>query len=151
MPPYSTGARDDAVQAAYLKAFADFYAKPVNNPVSPVYGGRMVSGMDVWCWDARPFPYFPQRSDIWGDTGNWRTGHWLNGRTGGGDMRNVVSGIMSLAGLAGADVILDDLSGAIEGYVIERPMRVSDALSPLLDVLGLEVAEQGRGLRLLAS
>lgn len=34
----------------------------------------------VWNWDARPFPTFPQRSDIWGDCGNWQAGNWLNGK-----------------------------------------------------------------------
>ncbi len=82
VPPYSTGARDDRAQRAYLMAFADYYTS--HNPVSTVYGDRMLSGMDVWCWDARPYPAFPGRGDVWGDSENWRTGHWLNGRVGGG-------------------------------------------------------------------
>jgi GTA TIM-barrel-like domain/Conserved hypothetical protein 2217 (DUF2460) len=34
----------------------------------------------VWNWDARPFPTFPQRGDVWGDVGNWQAGNWLNGK-----------------------------------------------------------------------
>ncbi len=34
----------------------------------------------VWNWDARPFPTFPARSDVWGDAGNWQAGQWLNGK-----------------------------------------------------------------------
>ena len=53
-----------------------------NNPLSPVYGGRMVdaSRLYVWAWDARPYPAFPLRGDRWSDDGNWHCGHWLNGR-----------------------------------------------------------------------
>jgi hypothetical protein len=36
--------------------------------------------MFVWTWDARPFPEFPLRSDIWGDAPKWRVGHWLSGK-----------------------------------------------------------------------
>ncbi len=24
----------------------------------------------VWCWDARPYPFFPARADVWGDAAN---------------------------------------------------------------------------------
>ena len=34
----------------------------------------------AWAWDARPFPAFPARSDLWGDGPNYDRGHWLNGR-----------------------------------------------------------------------
>ncbi|WP_414636194.1 baseplate multidomain protein megatron [Asticcacaulis sp.] len=147
VPPYSSGARDDRAQRAYLEAFAHYYA--AHNPVSTVYGGPMLADMAVWAYDARPYPYFPQRSDVWGDTLNWRTGHWLNGRVGSGDARNLIADI---AGQAGVDQLdLDEVTGAIDGYVIEQPMAVADALSPVLSYLGLSVAERGEGLRLIGS
>ena len=31
----------------------------------------------AWNWDARPFPWFPELSSIWGDAANWSTGNWL--------------------------------------------------------------------------
>ena len=31
----------------------------------------------AWNWDARPFPTFPDRTDVWGDAGNWPAGNWL--------------------------------------------------------------------------
>ncbi|MBJ7320693.1 MAG: glycoside hydrolase TIM-barrel-like domain-containing protein, partial [Brevundimonas sp.] len=65
LPPGSTGARDDAVQRAALEAVLSHYAAAVNNPVSAVYGGRMLAGADAWCWDARPYPAFPARGDVW--------------------------------------------------------------------------------------
>ncbi|WP_171293149.1 baseplate megatron protein TIM-barrel domain-containing protein, partial [Acinetobacter baumannii] len=64
LPPHSSGARDDAVQRAALEAILAHYAAPENNPVSAVYGGRMLEGADAWCWDARPYPAFPARADV---------------------------------------------------------------------------------------
>ena len=34
----------------------------------------------AWCWDARPLPGFPLRTDIWTDGVDWEDGHWLNGK-----------------------------------------------------------------------
>jgi hypothetical protein len=30
----------------------------------------------VWNWDARPFPWFPELSSVWGDAGQWPYGDW---------------------------------------------------------------------------
>jgi len=147
VPPFSTGERDDRAQRACLKAFAQYYA--VHNPVSTVYGGPMLDGMAVWAYDARPYPYFPQRADVWGDTLNWRTGHWLNGRVGAGEAKNLIAGIAAQAGAYALD--LDEVTGTIDGYVIAQPMTAAEALAPVLGYLGLSVAERGEGLKLVGS
>ena len=45
------------------------WGDPANNPVSDVYGGRMVdmARAHVWAWDARPWPDFPDRLETWAD------------------------------------------------------------------------------------
>ncbi len=136
VPYYSSGERDDRVQRAYLSAFYEVYGDPANNP-------GMISDMSVWCWDARPYPWFPQRDDVWGDTLNWRTGHWLNGRVGVGEAGNLIAAIAGQAGVAEDDLDLGEVTGSIDGYVIGEPMAAGDALSPVLDYLGLELAERG--------
>jgi hypothetical protein len=141
LPPFSTGARDDRMQRRALEAILAHFAAPVNNPVSPVYGGRMLEAADAWCWDARPWPAFPGRRDVWADAGAWRTGHWLNGRLGGGT-RNLLTEILMRADLTWSDFEIADSEGEVQGYVIDRPMRVRDALEPLLGALGLAAAER---------
>ncbi|MBX9460913.1 MAG: glycoside hydrolase/phage tail family protein [Brevundimonas sp.] len=141
LPPFSTGARDDRMQRRALEAVLHHFAEPANNPVSSIYGGRMVEAADAWCWDARPWPAFPGRPEVWADAGAWRTGHWLNGRLGGGT-RNLLTEILMRAGLAEGDFEIGDCPGEIDGYVIDRPMRVRDALEPLLGALGMVAAER---------
>lgn len=34
----------------------------------------------LWAWDVRPFPYFPERLDLWSDGNQWSRGHWINGK-----------------------------------------------------------------------
>ena len=141
LPPFSTGARDDRMQRRALEAVLAHFAEPTNNPASAVYGGHMLEAADAWCWDARPWPAFPARSEIWADAGAWRTGHWLNGRLGGGT-RNLIAEILMRADLAETDFQIGDPAGEVEGYVIDRPMRVRDALEPLLAALGMVAAER---------
>ncbi|WP_442881144.1 baseplate multidomain protein megatron [Brevundimonas sp.] len=142
LPPFSTGARDDRMQRRALEAVLDHYARPENNPVSDVYGGSMLAGADAWCWDARPWPAFPGRREVWADAGAWRTGHWLNGRL-AGETRDLIAAVLERGGLAENDFHIASASGAVQGYVIDRPMRTRDALEPLLAALGLVAAEQG--------
>lgn len=141
LPPFSTGARDDRMQRRALESILTHFAEPENNPVSPVYGGRMLEAADAWCWDARPWPAFPARSEVWADAGAWRTGHWLNGRLGGGT-RNLIADLLMRAGLNETDFQIGDCDGEIDGYVVDRPMRVRDALEPLLGALGMIAAER---------
>jgi len=44
----------------------------------------------IWTWDARPYPAFPVRSDVWSDIDNYRLGHWLTGRIGGCGLAELV-------------------------------------------------------------
>src|SRR3989440_219598 len=91
LPHFSTGKRDDLIQRRMLEAALQTFdpahgATLTNNPVSSVYGGRMLepSAIHLWTWDARPYPFFPAALDVWSDGPNWETGHWLTGRLCGG-------------------------------------------------------------------
>lgn len=142
LPPGSTGARDDRMQRRALEAVLEHYAEPENNPAATLYTGRMVEAADAWCWDARPYPAFPGRSDVWADGGAWRTGHWLNGRL-SGETRDLIAAILKRGRLSEEAFEIGPVAGEVQGYVIDRPMRTRDALEPLLAGLGLVAAERG--------
>lgn len=141
LPPGSTGGRDDAVQRAALEAVLGHFGQTENNPVSAVYGGPMLQGADAWCWDARPYPAFPARGDVWADAGAWRAGHWLNGRL-AGDGRDLIAAVLARGGLAAEEMAVEGVEGAAAGYVIDRPMRTRDALEPLLAAFDAVAAER---------
>ncbi|MBI1365774.1 MAG: hypothetical protein GC153_07415 [Alphaproteobacteria bacterium] len=144
-PPYSSGARDDLAQRRALEAVHAYWRDPANNPVSSVYGGPMIDAerIHVWCWDARPFPFFPALSDVWGDAGNWERGHWLNGRAGRAPLDLLVA---ALAGAAGA-VETTGLKAMLTGYLIDRPMSPREAIDPLASIFQFDMVETGEGLR----
>lgn len=147
LPPFSSGARDEYGQRLFVEAVLDWVADPLANPVSPTYGGPMIEAASAWCWDARPFPDFPARTAVWSDGPNWPLGHWLNGRTG---IAPLAALIRALAARAGVVVDPGEASGAVVGYVVDRPMRVRDALAPLTAAFALDAVERGEGARIVA-
>jgi hypothetical protein len=104
VPYFSRGWRDDAIQRAYLEATYLFWGEAANNPLSSVYGGRMVHVPEcaAWTWDARPYPFFPALTDVWTDGANWRLGHWLTGRLGAVSLVALVRHLCLRAGLRAA-------------------------------------------------
>ena len=144
LPPFSSGGRDDLAQRCALAALVDHYADPALNPTSTVYSGAMVTAADisVWCWDARPFPDFPARSEVWADAPNWDRGHWLNGRMGSLPLADVMAAVMQRGGLAPTDYTLGAAEGLVAGYVLDRPMSLADALTPLTDAYPFDLAER---------
>ncbi|WP_417482977.1 baseplate multidomain protein megatron, partial [Maricaulis sp.] len=147
LPWSSDGSRDDLVQRRYLEALLAHWSGDVAaNPVSSVYGGPMLPPelIHVWAWDARPWPDFPARSDVWSDGANWTLGHWLNGRAGLVPVAAIIADTCMAAGLAEFDVsAVDDL---VAGYVLSRPVAARAALEPLMDVLGLDVLPRAASL-----
>ncbi|MGB3867811.1 MAG: glycoside hydrolase TIM-barrel-like domain-containing protein, partial [Xanthobacteraceae bacterium] len=135
-PYFSNGARDDLIQRRFLEAFLGafdpaFGASEARNPVSPVYGGRMidVSAIHLWTWDARPYPLFPAAEEVWSDGPNWQAGHWLTGRLGGAPLDALVAAILSDANISGIDS--SALRESCDGYVVDRPMAPRAMIDPL--------------------
>ena len=150
VPYFSNGQRDDLIQRRYcetiIAAFDPEFGADELNPVSPVYGGRMVdvSGVHLWTWDARPYPVFPAATDVWSDGPNWQTGHWLTGRLGAAPLDALVGAILGDASVA--DARTDALREGCDGYVIDRPMSPRAAIDPLALAYGFDATVAGGDL-----
>lgn len=70
---------DQNLSLLALQAFHEYWFVDGKNETTPI---NMIEPAfcSVWNWDARPFPVFPARSDVWGDAGNWQVGNWINGK-----------------------------------------------------------------------
>ena len=153
LPHYSEGRRDDVIQAAYVRAMTEFWSAPANNPARAAFGrtgaGRMIdmARAHVWCWDARPFPVFPARTDLWSDGPAWERGHWLNGRAGAVPLADVVAEICRVAGVRAFDA--EDLSGLVRGFALNGHETGRAALQPLMLAYGFDAVERDGVLRFL--
>ena len=151
LPHFSSGKRDDLIQRRYLEAalgaFDPAFGDANLNPVSPIYGGRMVApdGIHVWTWDARPYPAFPAATGTWSDAGNWEAGHWLSGRLGSTPLDGLVSTILADSGITAVDC--SALGEGPDGYVVDRPMAPRAMLDPLTLAFAFDGYEQDGLLR----
>lgn len=128
LPPFSNGERDDVFQQSALRAALSFWQ---SQPA--------VEGTYVWAWDARPFPLFPVREDIWSDGANWAFGHWLNGRAGVSELGLVVRDICQRGGVV---VNANEVTGLVAGFALTGVSTLRAALVPLMSAHGIEAIER---------
>ncbi|AVO38517.1 baseplate multidomain protein megatron [Pukyongiella litopenaei] len=147
LPKYSNGTRDDLIQIAYLRAMLGYWLRSSNNPRSDVYDGRMIDldNAYVWAWDARPFPSFPNNTELWSDGINYGRGHWLNGRVGTRTLASVVDEVCRRSGLREVDT--SRLYGAVRGYVVDRVEAARAGLQPLMLRYAFDAVERDGVLR----
>jgi len=131
-PPFSTGQRDDLFQRAALDVALGFWQ-----------GQTAVEQALVWAWDARPWPIFPIREDIWSDGPNWAFGHWLNGRAGLSELGGVLADSCMRGGVR---VDTSAVTGLVDGFALTGVSSLRSALQPLVTAYGLEVIERDGGL-----
>lgn len=146
-PYFSRGWRDDAIQRAFIEAVLLYWRNSANNPNSSVYSGRMidVDNCAIWTWDARPYPWFPSLTDVWGDGDNWRLGHWLPGRLGSVSLAALVRHLCARAGLPPAFVDVSQLWGSVEGYLITALESPRASITTLAQYFGFDAVEsEGR-------
>ncbi|SPF76586.1 hypothetical protein ALP8811_01594 [Aliiroseovarius pelagivivens] len=150
LPRYSSGRRDDLMQAQYLRAMYDYWGDSTHNPHHSATGVQMLdmNRAHVWAWDTRPFPQFPNRKGLWSDGANYDRGHWLNGRASSRSLASVVSEICDRSGVTRYDV--SKLYGLVRGYVVDQIGGARSALQPLMLAYGFEVSER-EGVLIFAS
>ncbi len=137
-PYFSSRARCDAMQRRFLEAHHRHWAAQLSSPVDPDH-------LFLWTWDARPYPAFPAELSAWSDGGNWRAGHWLNGRLGATTLADAIAAILTDHGFTDFDV--SQVSGDLLGYVQADVTSARALLTPLIDVFRIDVIEEAGRLR----
>jgi hypothetical protein len=147
LPSYSRGARDDFIQRRYIEALYHYWS--ANNPTSSVYDGPMIElgELSIWTWDARPWPAFPGRADVWGDVENWRLGHWLNGRLGASSLAALVREICRRGGLPDSEIDVARLAATVPGYLIDALESARGSIEPLARFYGFDAVESDGAIR----
>ena len=140
LPYFSKGTRDDLIQRRALEAVLAYWAPSgANNPVSGVYSGRMIETFGIWTWDARPYPAWPGRADLWSDGDLYPLGHWLNGKVGLADLAALVAERCRRVGFTAYDV--SALVGVVTGYLRDRPMSPRAEIEALASAYSFDAVE----------
>ena len=102
----------------------------------------MVERKFVWCWDARPYPFFPNKISKWSDGNNWYYGHWINGKLGKLTFSNMLKNIFSDANI-NFNLISDiNIYDNIDGIVLNNKTNVNEVLSILQKVFFFDYYEK---------
>ena len=149
LPWFSNGRRDDLIQRRCIEAQITYWSDVSKNPVSAVYGGPMIDMGEcaVTSWDARPFPAFPSRTDIWSDTSDWALGRWLNGRLGNASLGALVAAICARSGIDPGALDVSRLADLVPGYVITSLESPRSSIAPLARYFGFDAVESQGVLR----
>ena len=143
-PIGSDGSRDDYIQRRVIEALSDFWSDQANNPRTDdddADDGFVSERMFFNQWDRRPFPFYPNRADVWPDSLHYQDGRTLTGRVNSSTASVAIREVLERAGIT--DLELDDANGVIEGYVINGVVAPRMALEPILAANFLALSESG--------
>ncbi|PYG32422.1 baseplate multidomain protein megatron [Pelagimonas varians] len=137
LPHFSSGVRDDFMQRQFLRASLEWWRDNGAGVVD-------IGDVQIWAWDARPWPEFPQQTGFWSDGGDWQRGHWLNGRAGAAPAAELITRrLMDGHGLSADEIDVTACFGQADGYPATAPIGFRDWLQPIEVGLGLHAFERG--------
>jgi len=127
LPYYSSGQQDEYISRVYAEAMLQYWRDE-----APA-GMLDIDNMFIWCWDARPFPEYPTRMDVWSDGDLWRYGHWMTGRNAYPALPRLVEKLCAEVGVTDVDTTqLNGTQGLVKGYHIEGITAPRDAIASLM-------------------
>ena len=126
-PYYSNGLQDEYISRVYAEAMLTYWRD--NSPP----GMLDIDNMFIWCWDARPYPDYPNRLDVWSDGALWRYGHWMTGRIAYPALPRLIEKFCEEVGVTDIDVErLNGTQGLVKGYYIDSITAPRDAIASLM-------------------
>jgi hypothetical protein len=138
-PYHSRGRTDFRAQKNALKATLEQWKN-----------STMIERMFVWTWDARPFPFWPDLTDVWADGGLWKTGHWVNGKLGTSSLAAIVSDLSQRAGLDASQIDVTRLSNLVDGFVINGQTTSRSAIDALRKAYFFDAVESDGAVKYVA-
>ncbi len=103
----------------------------------------MVERQFLWTWDARPFPFWPDLTNVWSDGNLWRTGHWVQGKLGQSGLASIVENLANSVGLESSDIDVSRLKNLVDGFVLSEQSSIKDVMNALRAAYFFDVVESG--------
>ena len=140
-PYYSNLEQDPQIQESGLRAVLEYWRDEDNNPISSLYDGGMVdvARAHIWAWDARPWPDFPLRKNVWSDGENYELGYWISGRMSRDQLTRIVGEVCECCGVDQYDV--SKLNRIVNGFWIRGATTGREALQILMSAYAFDSIE----------
>ena len=101
----------------------------------------LVAKRYLWTWDARPFSFWPDLTNVWADGALWKTGHWVNGKLGNSTLGAIIADMLSDVGMQSTDYDVTRLTDTVDGYVRIQLLSVREAIEQLQAAYFFDVVE----------
>ncbi len=127
------------------KGYVDFLAQEIALEASLSYWEKypeIVENIFIWCWDARPYPFWPNFLNIWADGNCWSRGHWINGKIGKVNLASVILDLCIRSGIKQENLDVSSVLDKIDGLYISRNYSVQEILDHLLVFYNLQIIEK---------
>lgn len=137
---FSSGSLDSGFPR-FSKGEVDFMAQriAISATEKAWKNSECVENKFLYTWDARPYPYFPNLTDIWSDGGAWQYGHFMNGKVGYKTLTSIVQYLCYRLGLNDNDIDVTLLKEIpIQGYVLDDKHTILSHLRVLAEVYGFD-------------
>ena len=134
-PRGSRGRVDFLAQRTGLDASIDFLN------AQNVTEANLIPRKFIWTWDARPFPFFPDLGSVWADGGNWKTGHWIQGKLGLSSLGQIVADLLKLVGYDSTMYDTSRLTDIVTGFIITNRQTVRSCLEQLATAYFFDMVE----------
>lgn len=110
----------------------------------------LVENKFLWTWDARPYPVWPDRSDLWNDSKCWYKGHWVQGKLGMVTLAALLTELAYRVGLTEEMIDVSDMYEVVEGFIISGPTRIHDIIEKLRNLYLFDVVEKNYKLHFIS-
>lgn len=103
---------------------------------------EMVEKMFLWCWDARPYPEWPDLKQVWSDYKSWQKGHWVQGKCGFSSLTGVIESLCTMAKIPKHRYLVNHLNDQIEGLIIDSKADIRKILGMLQTIYEFDIIEK---------
>ena len=105
-------------------------------------GSNIVEEIFIWCWDARPYPFWPQIESMWSDGFKWSRGHWLNGKLSLTSLADILLYFCRQSEINEADVDIGSLDEIIvDGFVVDYLASNRDYIEHICMIYNVDSTE----------
>lgn len=141
---YDPNARDGGFPV-HSKGRVDFQAQriAISATIKKWANSEMVERMFLWTWDARPYPYWPNLTEIWADGSLWLRGHWVNGKFGICRLGDIIAECCLESGLNADQFDVSKITDLVDGFVRNYQQPGRAIIENLQEAFFFDVIESG--------
>ncbi|WP_339051755.1 glycoside hydrolase TIM-barrel-like domain-containing protein [Candidatus Lariskella endosymbiont of Epinotia ramella] len=103
---------------------------------------RCVERKFLWCWDARPYPFWPSLRSVWDDVDCWSRGHWIQGKVAKTLLSDVLGFLCSKAGLTKDDYDTSRIHSYVDGLYISARTSIRKIIEILQSIYFFDAVEK---------